>query len=280
MVDAVPKMAANRGGGFQIDDTYDASVTAAQQAVIAFAVAEWDATLLTAGINPASYPISFRFGQTQNQNALAEANTTWFSSSGMLVSSEVVFNQNVQWYVDPNPASDDEFQSGFQNQFDLLTVARHEIGHALGWVGTGNPLVHNFVSGSTFDASGLNIALRVGDEAHSSDGEHPEDVMNFSLGSWTRRPVSAYPSVALISQAFSYTLSDVFFADPNRSGSGNGTVWFPFDSFWQGYVAAAAVPGGGTLVLYPGSFQESLPHHFTSKVQFMSVRGSGTELQD
>jgi hypothetical protein len=50
---------------------------------------------------------------------------------------EIYFNANKTWYVDPDPLTDETFTG-----FDLLTIAKHEIGHALGIKGDwGNPNV-------------------------------------------------------------------------------------------------------------------------------------------
>ena len=40
---------------------------------------------------------------------------------------EIYFNEGISWYVDLDPLTDESFSG-----YDLLTIAKHEIGHALG----------------------------------------------------------------------------------------------------------------------------------------------------
>ena len=94
---------------------------------------------------------------------------------------------------------------------DLLSVMRHEIGHALGWTGAFDPnvntLVEELMNGNTFDGLRLNIAMDPNQTNHSDPAHHPNDLMNPSIGTELRLGVSLYPAASLPARAFDHTIS-------------------------------------------------------------------------
>ncbi len=220
--------------------TWDPSVTTAQRAVIQFALDEWHNIVLdsTDGI-PSPYPITIQFtdfGPTST--LLALTNVTYYASTGNLVGATMSFNTRSAYFVDSTPGDDSEFASPTPPaNFDLLTVARHELGHAVGFTQTSR--IDAFLSNGIFDASRLNIGTdtTTGVGFHTSSSLHPSDLMNSSLGPSARRPISLYPSAALVARAFDYRIP-MSFIDPNAPGSLlQGTVNQPFTSITQANAA-------------------------------------------
>ena len=142
-------------------------VTAAQQAVILQAIAEWEGVIEHAGqrINP--YPITFKAGSLAT---VAKNETSYSLVNGTMLGSVITIDDDgsTPWFVDPTPGLNEEYDSSGNcialsctDDYDLLTFMRHEIGHALGWVGGfsiggsfTNPLVSLLITGSTFDPGG------------------------------------------------------------------------------------------------------------------------------
>src|SRR5205814_8266152 len=101
--------------------------------------------------------ISFRNGPL-GATMLAVTSVSFFLESGNRASASVTIGTGFDWYVDANPATDDEFsQKPLPEGYDLLSIIRHEVGHAVGWTGTSR--VTKLVGNDVFDSSRSNIAV-------------------------------------------------------------------------------------------------------------------------
>ena len=244
---------------------FDPNVTAAQRAVINRALDEWRGVVLDAGhiLNP--YVISFANGPLA-RGRLASAQTFWNSSSGVLLNSIITIDDDgtSDFFIDPTPAANEEFDArgdcidaACMDVADLLTVIRHEIGHALGWTGafgTTNPLTATYVSGTTFDAPRLNIALDPALTSHSDDTIHPDDLMNPTLPGGKRRGLAWYPSVALLGRNIDHDLRLRFVDASSTAFFAFGTGDLPYRSI---AAAFAAEPAGRPLLLADGTYLEA-----------------------
>jgi len=216
---------------FMIVLDFDANVPANFRTVIQHAADEWTGILLTRGVNPAQYHVDVRLGIPLHANALAET-ATCLDDDDSLDHAEIVIRPNLLvfnsvWYVDPNPADDTEFAQNPPAGHDLLSVVRHELGHALGWTGaTDLPRIGNLVAGGVFDPDRLNIAV-VDDASHADPEEHPEELMQPGIGPSTRRAIRLYPTAALPARAFQYVIP-MRFVDPNYLGVPHGSASHPY----------------------------------------------------
>jgi hypothetical protein len=113
-------------------------------------------------------------------------------------------NGSELWY-DPTPATDDGDQPA--GSYDALTVALHEIGHALGihvaWNDSGTSVWESHVTGDppVFDAGGLDIELVAGDTEHFAD---TSDLMAVDIPPDQRRSITIQ-DVSVLQLAYGYT---------------------------------------------------------------------------
>jgi len=254
-------------GNFAIVAVFDASVTPAQRVVIQHAVNEWDAILQSRGVNPASYTVSFSYGTLGGRIGSTGVS---IALTGELISANTAFELNVDWFVDPTPADDSEFSSATPpTGVDLLTVARHELGHALGWIASNR--VTNSIGNDVFDGSRLNIGMSAGDAQHSNPAVHADDLMQPSLGASVRRPIRLYPNGALIARAYQQQIP-MLFIDPAYGGVQAGTAWQP----WRTLPVASAQSPELPLLLAPATHLVSRGQTFLTPHRWEAARGGAS----
>ena len=202
---------------------------ATKQAVINQAISDWEASVL----DNQTINVTFDFMNAGTGGYLG----LWHGSENLFVGTNVYpwtpgVTQVVHFNVDLMDATQQNyllFTTGalpFDN-WDALSVARHELGHMLGF--TTNFYVNDFHDisqldrwaahevGSVFDPGGLNVQMAA-DLSHTADtGSTANDLMNPASPNGIRRPISPIDE-AMLAEAHHYQLAP----DPN----GDGTINF------------------------------------------------------
>ena len=268
IVKTVPRNVIPSSGNFGIVVTYNANVSAAQRVVIQQAVNEWNAILQSRGVNPASYPVSIRY---QALGGRVGSTGVRITATGELVDADTAFDPGFTWFEDPTPADDSEFTGPTPPAgIDLLTVARHELGHAFGWIASAR--VQNLIANDVFDVSRLNIGMIAGDAQHSNPALHANDVMQPFIVDSVRRPIRLYPNGALIARAYQQQIP-MHFVDPFGIGSQDGSATFPWHSF---ATAMSLTPLDIPLLLAPQFFNVVANQTFSTRHTIFSARGGAT----
>lgn len=104
-----------------------------EKKVVLEAAREWDALICNKTNfveNRLEYDLLFRWGVEKDFESRDNPATYLYGphpQDPTRLLKEVVFNPRMTWYIDDDPKTDEKFEG-----YDLLTVAKHEIGHALG----------------------------------------------------------------------------------------------------------------------------------------------------
>ncbi len=252
---------------FSINATFDANVTAQQRAVFQQAINEWTAIIRTRGVTPGNYPITFSNGPLTGMT-LALGTTTFNSRNGNLISSSIVFDDRPAtiWYVDPNPSDDVELISAPPAGYDLLSVARHELGHALGWTNTMR--VTALISGNDFDPTHLNIGTVDGGGRHADPNVHANDIMVPSIPISVRRPISLYPAASMVARAYFYDIA-MSYVNSTYLGTETGSANAPWNTVREG----ANLAPFGQLLLTSGTYNEVAPLTLSRPMTIKVARG-------
>jgi hypothetical protein len=253
--------APSGGSPLVIDATFDASVTDEYRVVIDQAIAEWETAIVEADYIQNPLPVSFKF---EPINPLGVASVSG-NGLGKVLKVNIRFDSDTNWFVDPTPADDSEFGVGGKGGpagFDLLSVARHEIGHGVGFMGSS--IVWNETEDGVFDAGGVHIEMTES-KGHCLASAFPGDLMNPSIGAGTRRWISGYPNLALLASAYGHDVA-VNFIDDSATGTQDGSLDHPWDHILDG-------PSYWPTVVFPGSYPNSGGSIFNGHRQFEAVHG-------
>jgi hypothetical protein len=265
-----------QGQDLTINATFAANITAAQQAVIQQAINEWHVIIETKGINPTNLPVTFQ-NAPLGGSTIGLTNFTFSTTTGAVISAVVSFDNDgsTTWFIDPTPGnvSDDTIPAG---QFDYLSTARHEIGHAVGFfipTVTPSPAVNPFINATntTFDAGRLNIGITLAGGGHTAAAAHPNDLMNTGINATQRRTISPYPSASFIARAYQCDIT-MNFVDGANTSTETGSATDPWNTVTEGL---ALTPVGRSLLLIPGAYTVPVPLSHNTSITINAARGGG-----
>ena len=201
--------------------------TAERIGVVTQAITDWGNSIL----DDYSIDVTFGFTNAGDNGYLAQWSGSysyytgdnimpWSSSVNHTVNFNADWfdNSNYSWF-DSTPLTDDDLTS---NHIDMLSVARHELGHVLGFVDgfyvnnidtAAEELVwDNLIDNNNiFDAGGLNVEMHFDeygnpDSAHIlNDGSISSYLMNPYIPNGIRYDIS-YTELQMLSKAYGYTI--------------------------------------------------------------------------
>jgi len=239
-LEAVPQHVL--AGPLVISASFDTSVTnrPGYQLVIQQAINDWQALLQDHGTTTNPYPISFRVVDLPGA-LLGNTSAGYNAANGDLILGSMAIDSQTAFFVDPTPWEDSEFAPGAPpiTKPDLLTVVRHELGHALGML-YGLPHLDNNRDGDTFSAPLLNVPMVSLGGGHVDPAWMPTDLMIPSYPGGVRWSIALYPEVSILARAYGY-LVPMRYVDPS-SGSPVGSAVAPYQTLSQALGDGTALP--------------------------------------
>lgn len=239
-----------QAGPLVIQATYDATINAmpSLKAVIQQAIGDWQATILDAGCNDNPLPIHFQVKPLTNFAGYCEG---YYYPSGCVARDTISIDSATNWFIDPTPADDYEFTPACTHclppgSYDMLTLVRHEIGHAVGWSSTA--ATTPFFSGGTFDPTRLNIPIVTATGWHVDPNWLYTDLMTPEMSPQQRRPITLYPDASLVARGFQARIP-MHFVDSANSTTGDGSAGNPWK---DATVGSALAPAGYPLLIGHG----------------------------
>lgn len=202
-----------------INPTYDDSDqtwTTVQKDVIQQSIDDWESNIL----NDETVDITFGF-YSNSDNTLAYWQGYRSVSYGtdiypwtLGVTHTINFNTLSNTWWDSTPGASDDLPS---TVYDALSVARHELGHALGFVSDffyddvsedgGIDKWTSHITGTTFDLGGLDVSMAAADNLGHvlNDGPTAGDLMVPALVNGVRRDIST-TDLDMLQLAYGYQL--------------------------------------------------------------------------
>jgi len=270
-------LALSAGGSFDINDLYY-RIGPEKRAVIEQAVLEWEELFRSTGEHQNPYPIWFEVVPEGHLDpgVLALTNS-YIDFFGNPVQALVEIASGIEWYSDATPWEDSEFNpdgSRGPPGFDLLTVMRHEIGHALGWSEAYDKATE-LVVGTDFDPGRWNIGLDpldpLGEGYHANGTIHPDSVMRPVLGVSLRRWITLYPDVTFVARAMNYHVVMKYVTPVGPSPFPPlGHADIPYISLPQAVMYA---PPGSPLLFKPGQYGLNEPLVISKELTLSVARG-------
>ncbi len=259
------------GGAFQIAATFAVGVTAAQTAVIQQAIDDWESIIIYGGSVVSPYPITFRNGALAAPTIGLHVKTV--DGSGLPISSDITIDNDGStcWFIDPTPGDGSEFGTGSipcasasgncttdgttgctGSSIDLLTVVRHEIGHAVGWTST--TTLTGYMTGLVFDQGRWTIAMDPLGTVHADPAFFPGGLMIPSITSNTRTAIELYPDAVVGALHFDRDITMGFVDVDDGESPFPGTAKDPWASL---VVALGSSPAPEPLLMAPGTYDEA-----------------------
>ena len=262
------------GSPFSFAVTWDASVPASWRTVIQQAMTEWQNLLTDNGCSNNPLPVYIRW-KSLPAGTLAQTQPFLFISTGCVSRDTINFDgEAYTWFVDPTPADDSEFVvDPGPDGYDLLSVARHELGHAVGW--TQGAKNQGLMSNDVFDPNRVNALTTTaqgGQGWHCDNTWLPNDLMVPTTGQSERRSISFYPDVVVAARSYDGGCP-IGMVDPSFGGVETGMPSFPWRT-----IANAQAHTPGAWPIYLSNTGHHVPVNFVLNQirRVETVRGGAT----